>query len=61
MASGRANLGLKRPRVAAGDFRKALELDSTYAEALTELQQLEVELGESLINNQPDGSNRPGR
>jgi hypothetical protein len=45
MASGRANLGLKRPRVAAGDFRKALE----------------VELGESLINNQPDGSNRPGR
>jgi hypothetical protein len=61
MASGRANLGLKRPRVAAGDFQKALELDSTHAEALTELQQLEVELGESLINNQPDGSNRPGR
>lgn len=49
MALGRADLGLKRPRAAAGDFRKVLELDPTHAEALWELQQLELELGESLL------------
>jgi hypothetical protein len=41
MASGRANLGLKRLREAAGDFHQALKLDSTHAEALQELQKLE--------------------
>src|SRR5574340_39432 len=51
MASGRASLGLKRPRDAAADFRKALELDPTHGEALSELQQLELELGESPIGN----------
>lgn len=51
MASGRANLGLKRLRGAAGDFQKALALDSTHAEAVWELQQLEVELDETLIGN----------
>lgn len=51
MASGRAKLGLKRPREAAGDFQKALELDPTHAEALRELQELEFELGESLIGD----------
>jgi hypothetical protein len=49
MALGRANLGLKRPREAAGDFKKVLELDPAHAEALWELQQLELELGESLL------------
>lgn len=49
MASGRANVGLKRPREAAEDFQKALELDPTHWEALLELQRLERELGESLI------------
>ncbi len=51
MASGRASLGLGRPRQAAGDFRKALDLDSTHGEALLELQRLERDLGESLIGN----------
>jgi tetratricopeptide (TPR) repeat protein len=51
MASGRANLGLKHPREAAGDFQKALKLDPTHGEALWELQQLEQELGGSLIGN----------
>lgn len=51
MASGRANLGLKRLPEAARDFQKVLELDSTHAEAVWELQQLEPELGESLIGN----------
>lgn len=51
MASGRARLGLKRPREAAGDFQKALELDHTHGEALLELQQLELELNESLLGN----------
>src|SRR5512139_124562 len=51
MASGRASLGLKHPHEAAGDFRKALELDPTHGEALSELQQLELELGESLIGD----------
>ena len=50
MASGRANLGLKRLREAAGDFQKVLELDPAHAEALWELQQLELELDESLTN-----------
>jgi tetratricopeptide (TPR) repeat protein len=51
MASGRASLGLKHPREAAGDFQKALKLDPTHGEALSELQQLEQELGEPLIGN----------
>jgi hypothetical protein len=51
MASGRANRELKRLRKAAGDFQKALQLDSTHAEAVWELQQLEVELDETLIGN----------
>lgn len=42
MASGRANLGLKRLPEAAGDFRKALSLDPTHAEAARELQRLEL-------------------
>ncbi|MCA1978585.1 MAG: trypsin-like peptidase domain-containing protein [Thiobacillus sp.] len=48
MASGRANLGLKRLHRAARDFQKVLELDSTHAEAQWELQQLELELGQPL-------------
>lgn len=48
MASGRAKLGLKRPREAAADFQKALGLDPGHGEALRELQELEFELGESL-------------
>lgn len=51
MASGRANLGLKRLHDAARDFQQALRLDSTHGEALLELQQLELELGESLLEN----------
>lgn len=51
MALGRADLGLKRLRDAAGNFQKVLELDPSHAEALWELQQLELELGESLIGN----------
>jgi S1-C subfamily serine protease len=51
MASGRANLGLKRRREAASDFQKALALDSAHAEAVWELEQLEVELDETLIGN----------
>lgn len=41
MASGRAHLGLRRTREAAGNFRKALELDASHGEALLELQKLE--------------------
>lgn len=41
MASGRANLGLKHPREAAGNFGRALELDPTHAEALLEWQKLQ--------------------
>jgi len=41
---GRASMGLKRLREAAGDFQKVLELDPAHAEALWELQQLELEL-----------------
>jgi len=51
MASGRANLGLQRLREAVGDFQKVLELDPTHAEAVWELQKLELELGESLTGN----------
>lgn len=49
MASGRANLGLKRLREAKRDFQKALELDSAHAEAVLELHKLEQD--ESLIND----------
>lgn len=51
MASGRANLGRKRLREAAGDFQKALRLDPAHAEALSELQQLKQELGEPPVGN----------
>lgn len=51
MASGRANRGLKRPREAAADFQQALALDATHAEAIRELQELEVELDASLLGN----------
>lgn len=51
MASGRANRNLKRLREAAADFQKALALDATHAEAVLELQELEVELDASLIGN----------
>lgn len=51
MALGRANLGLERLREAAGNFRKVLELDPTHAEALWELQKLELDLGEPLTGN----------
>ena len=51
MAAGRANLGLGRPHEAAGDFQQALKLDPGHAEALLELQQLELELGETLTGN----------
>lgn len=51
MALGRANLGLKRLREAAGDFQKVLELDPSHAEALWELQKLELELDDSLSGN----------
>lgn len=44
MALGRANLGLRRLREAVGDFQKVLELDPSHAEALWELQKLELEL-----------------
>lgn len=49
MALGRASLGLGRPEAAAGSFQRALELDSTHGEAQWELQQLEFELGRSLL------------
>lgn len=45
MASGRANLGLERLPEAAADFQKVLELDPTHAEALWELQRLELDAG----------------
>jgi hypothetical protein len=51
MASGRANLGLRHLREAAGDFQKVLDLDSTHAEAWWELEKLELELGESLTGS----------
>lgn len=51
MASGRANLGLKRLPEAAGDFKKVLELDPTHAEALWELQKLKRERGVSPSGN----------
>src|SRR5512139_1432278 len=51
MASGRANLGRKRLREAAGDFQKALQLDPTHAEALSELQRLKPEPGEPPVGN----------
>jgi tetratricopeptide (TPR) repeat protein len=51
MASGRAQLGLKRPREAAAAFQHALALDATHAEAIWELERLEVELDAPLIGN----------
>jgi|1115.fasta_scaffold02545_1 hypothetical protein len=48
MAWGRARLNLGDTDDAIGAFRKALQLDSTHAEAWWELQKLEVDLGRSL-------------
>lgn len=49
MALGRSSLGLGRSDEAARSFQRALELDSTHGEAQWELQQLEFELGRSLL------------
>lgn len=43
MASGRANLGLRRPREATKDFQQALLLDPSHGEALLELQKLSAQ------------------
>lgn len=51
MASGRAKLGLKRPREAAAAFQNALALDAAHAEAIWELERLEVELDAPLIGD----------
>jgi len=48
MAWGRANLNLGHSIEAAEGFQKVLLLDSTHAEALWELQKLEIDLGRSL-------------
>ncbi|MDP2028536.1 MAG: trypsin-like peptidase domain-containing protein [Thiobacillus sp.] len=47
MAWGRSNLNLGHPIDAVKGFQKVLLLDSTHAEALWELQQLELDLGQS--------------
>jgi len=47
MAWSRSRLNLGRPLDAARGFQKVLLLDSTHAEALWELQQLEIDLGQS--------------
>jgi serine protease Do len=47
MAWGRSKLNLGHPLEAARAFQKVLLLDSTHAEALWELQQLEIDLGQS--------------
>jgi tetratricopeptide (TPR) repeat protein len=48
MAWGRAHLNLGHLEEAAQGFRKVLLLDSTHAEAMWELQQLEIELDRPL-------------
>lgn len=48
MASGRAHRGLGQHEAAVADFQRVLMLDSTHAEALWALQELELELGRSL-------------
>jgi len=50
MALGRARLGLGQSEAAVSAFQKVLMLDSTHAEAKWALQELEFELGRSLID-----------
>ncbi len=49
MALGRAHQGLGRSDAAVNAFQRVLMLDSTHAEAKWALQQLEFELGRSLL------------
>ncbi len=49
MALGRARLGLRQSDAAVAAFQRVLMLDSTHAEAKWALQQLEFELGRSLL------------
>jgi len=49
MALGRARLGLRQSDAAVAAFQRVLMLDSTHAEAKWALQQLEFELGRSLM------------
>jgi hypothetical protein len=49
MALGRAHRGLGRSDAAVNAFQRVLMLDSTHAEAKWALQQLEFELGRSLL------------
>ncbi len=51
MALGRAHLGLRRHDAAVAAFQRVLMLDSTHAEAKWALQQLEFELGRSLLES----------
>ena len=48
MAQGRAYLGLGKPESAIREFQQVLLLDSTHAEAMWELQKLEIDLGRTL-------------
>lgn len=48
MAQGRAYLGLGKPDNAVKEFQQVLLLDSTHAEAMWELQKLELDLGHPL-------------
>lgn len=50
MAWGRSNLNLGHPIDAVKGFQKVLLLDSTHAEALWELQKLELDLGQSFTS-----------
>ncbi len=52
VALGRAYLGLGKPENAATGFQQALFLDSTHAEALWELQKLEIDLGRTLTGTE---------
>jgi cytochrome c-type biogenesis protein CcmH/NrfG len=53
MALGRARKGLGQAEAAAQAFQHVLLLDSTHAGAIWALQQLEFELGRSLV--EPNG------
>jgi hypothetical protein len=50
MALGRARVGTNQKEEAVEAFQRTLMLESTHAEAQWELQQLEIELGRSLLN-----------
>lgn len=49
MALGRAHRGLGQSEAAVANFQRVLMLDSTHTEALWALQDLELELGRSLV------------